>query len=146
MMDLPPVVYAQAPPICIQQTAQKYRIPESILVGILVVEGGRPGHTHRNSDGSVDIGPMQINSRWLGTVRKYGISYGELKNSPCTNLDVGGWILSRSIRNHAGRLWEGVGAYHSPHRREAMKYAWKVYRVIHAWTKRRWNVFVATRR
>jgi soluble lytic murein transglycosylase-like protein len=67
--------------------------------------------SHAARTGSVDIGLMQINSRWLPVLHRHGIREADLLD-PCTNLQVGAWILAQSFRRH-GATWEAVGAYHA---------------------------------
>ena len=47
---------------CIRESARHYSIPELLLKIIRDVEGGKVGTLKRNSNNSVDIGIMQINT------------------------------------------------------------------------------------
>ena len=67
------------------------------------------GHLARTD--SYDIGLMQINSRWLPTLAKFGITEEKLKE-PRTSIEVGAWILRDLFRRH-GNTWEAVGAYNA---------------------------------
>lgn len=67
------------------------------------------GHLGRTD--SYDIGLMQINSRWLPTLAKYGITETNLKH-PRTSIEVGAWILRDLFKRH-GQSWEAVGAYNA---------------------------------
>ena len=53
---------------CIEAAAHVYRVPPAILVVLLRVEGGSLGAVSTNTNGTVDIGPMQVNSIWVGQV------------------------------------------------------------------------------
>ncbi|EIJ75014.1 MAG: conjugal transfer protein TrbN [Leptospirillum sp. Group II 'C75'] len=88
MPVLPPL---PVPVACIWQAAGYYRLPPLALVGILGVEGGRPGQAVRNTDGSEDLGPMQINSRWLPLLSRYGLTRAKILGDPCTNVWAGAW-------------------------------------------------------
>lgn len=84
-----------------------------------------------NSNGTYDIGMMQINSSWLPELRKHGITQERLMDG-CTSIYVGAWILSKSIRRY-GYSWEAIASYNTgsvdtPRRRQlGLKYATKVY-------------------
>jgi hypothetical protein len=103
---------------CILSAANVYELPPLLIVILLNVEGGRPGQTHTNDNGSVDIGPMQINQLWLPDVAAHwhatmGDTYAALDDSFCANVEAGSWILRQAIDDAHGQLWLGVGYYHS---------------------------------
>jgi len=93
---------------------------------IAQVESGTQTHViNRNSDGTVDIGLMQINSSWLPRLAREGISEQSLFD-PCTNAYVGAWILSENIRQY-GPTWSAIGAYNASSPEKRLAYARKVY-------------------
>jgi soluble lytic murein transglycosylase-like protein len=98
--------------------------------------------THANRTASVDIGLMQINSRWIhkGPLKQMGYTQASLLDA-CTNVKVGAWLLADLIRVHGSMgdgLWEAVGAYNAACTnlkgldciRARRVYAWKVYRAM----------------
>lgn len=125
---------------CWQTAGQKHGIDPWLLYGIAKVESGLNANamnmTHVSKTRSHDIGLMQINSRNLKTLSTYGIDESSLKD-PCTNIDVGAFILAEKIRLH-GNTWDAVGAYNAACTelkgndclRARRTYAWKVYRAI----------------
>ena len=119
------VAYGQADNACFEQAAKRYRVPAQILKSISRIEsGGNPAAFHRNSNGSRDIGHMQINSAWLPTLAKYGITQDHLTN-PCVNTHVGAWVLANNFRR-LGYGWNAVGAYNAKSPDKAATYARKV--------------------
>jgi len=91
----------------------------SLLKAISLQESsGRANAFNRNSNGSYDIGLMQINSMWLPTLARHGISAQHLWD-PCVSTLVGAWILSNNF-SRLGYNTQGLGAYNaaSPHKRE----------------------------
>lgn len=109
-IDLPPP--GPVSPVtaeCIQQAGARYRVPEALILAVLDTEGGWPGLARRNPNGTVDLGPMQVNSQWLRTLR---VDVRDLRDHGCFNLFVGTAILAAEIRA-AGKLGTGVGNYHS---------------------------------
>ncbi|MGC9271832.1 MAG: hypothetical protein ACP5E6_16945, partial [Acidiphilium sp.] len=56
---------------CIDAAAGLYHLPPALFMILLHVEGGRPGFVSGNTNGTVDIGPMQINQIWLPTLARH---------------------------------------------------------------------------
>jgi hypothetical protein len=109
---------AQAQPSCLQLAAAHYTLPLDLLSAILRVEGGRPGLAVRNTNGSFDLGPMQINTVWLITLQPRGITLAMLRDDYCVNVAVGSWILARELQRlpahpSRGQLWQATANYHS---------------------------------
>ncbi|MEO1767700.1 lytic transglycosylase domain-containing protein [Thiobacter sp. AK1] len=110
---------------CFNDAAARYRVPPSLLMAISRVEsGGNPNAVSRNADGSYDIGHMQINSRWLPVLQRYGITERNLFDA-CTNTYVGAWILAQNI-HRLGYGWDAIGAYNASSPSKRMAYARKV--------------------
>ncbi len=55
---------------------------------------------------------MQINSRHLPALARFGITEQHLITQPCTSVMVGAWILAGFIRDK-GYGWQAVGAYNA---------------------------------
>jgi soluble lytic murein transglycosylase-like protein len=112
---------------CFDLAAQRYNVSPALLQAIAQHEsGGRATVVSTNSNGSRDIGLMQINSSWLPTLARHGISERDLFD-PCVNVLVGAWILSSNFAR-LGYTTQGLGAYNaaSPDKRE--RYAQQVLR------------------
>ena len=108
---------------CWRQAAERYHVPIDLLYSIARVEShNEKNPIHWNNDGSYDMGLMQINSSWLPTLKRYGITRRTLTEKPCTNLNVGAWILARGIRRY-GLNWRGVGSYNASSPRLQAEYA-----------------------
>ncbi len=100
---------------CFVAAGERYKIHPWLLYAVADVEssvnpsavnGGHVGRTR-----SVDIGLMQINSRWLSRLSRYGIDAERLLD-PCVNVHVGAWILADLFARY-GATWEAVGAYNA---------------------------------
>jgi hypothetical protein len=103
---------------CLKAAADVHHLPAGVLVLLISVEGGRLGAVSRNTNGTVDIGPMQLNDTWLGKIAEHwGASreeaYRALRDSFCANVEGGAWILRQALDEARGDLWEGVALYHS---------------------------------
>lgn len=119
---------------CFDQAAAVYGVPESLLRAIARVESDlRDLPPSKNNDGTWDIGIMRINSGWLPTLHRYGITV-EALNDRCQNVMVGAWILA-SNKARYGMNWTAVGAYNVGCARLARReceyrrnrYNWKVF-------------------
>jgi soluble lytic murein transglycosylase-like protein len=111
------MISAHAFAVCIFTAAQTYAVPPSVLLGILNVEGGRTGQAVANTNGSYDLGPMQINTIWIPQLAGYwGVSprtaLKMVRDDACVNVGVGAWIL-RTKMNETGSLTKGIAHYHS---------------------------------
>lgn len=109
-MDMPPAYPATE--VCISAAASHYNAHPDLIRAVLMTEGGRVGLVKRNTNGTVDIGPMQINSVHLKTLEPFSITQNRLANDLCLNIYIGTWLLQRSIIL-TGDFWKGVGNYHS---------------------------------
>jgi soluble lytic murein transglycosylase-like protein len=114
---------------CLDEASSYWGVPPLLARAIATHESHmRADAVHRNTDGSRDIGLMQVNSSWLPTLARYGIKESDLFNA-CTNAYVGNWILADNIAR-LGFNWDAVGAFNAvtPSKREA--YARSIYRTL----------------
>lgn len=119
---------------CVVAASNHYQVPPALLLSILKVEGGQVGKTSKNSNGSSDIGPMQVNSIHLPELAKYGITFEQLKNDGCLNVHVGAYYIKKAELSKTGgaknvspkEFWQGVGNYHSKTPQYNARYAAKV--------------------
>ena len=103
---------------CMALVAQVYSLPPRVLPSIQKVEGGRHGLVHWNTNGSADIGVMQVNTTWLPTLSRYTkLPESEvtqrLLDRPCFNIAAAGLILRTYLDEARGDLLTAVGFYHS---------------------------------
>jgi hypothetical protein len=75
-------------------------------------ENGRNGQAVRNKDGTYDLGVLQINTRWLPTLARYGYTRDDLQFNPCKNIMAATWILATNLAE-GKTLWSAIGNYHS---------------------------------
>jgi hypothetical protein len=101
-------------------------VPAWLIVAILATENGHPGLAVRNRNGTYDLGPMQVNTRWVQQER---LNARELRDQGCYNVQVSTAILARELRA-APDLATGIGNYHSRTPRHHARYRARVSRVL----------------
>ncbi len=116
---------------CLLLAAQTYNIPPAVMIGILSVEGGTVGQAVRNSNGTHDLGPMQINTLWVPQLASYwGVDQRTAKNwiqnDACTNMGVSAWILGQHMKE-TNSLSRSIAYYHSRTPSLGNTYRKKVY-------------------
>lgn len=105
-------------PDCAIEITQHYEVPVVIVAAVRTQERGRVGQVvGPNSNGTYDIGPMQINTFWWSDksnirLDQFGISPEEVRDNECTNIAVGAWVL-RMNYNRYGNWYEAVAAYNA---------------------------------
>jgi soluble lytic murein transglycosylase-like protein len=115
---------------CWQAAADYEHVDVWLLYSIAYVESQyTPSAVNRNTNGSRDLGMMQINTIHLPTLARYGIGERELMD-PCTSIFVGAWVVRQNL-NRYGYTWLGIGAYNSANPSIALSYAKRVY-AVHA--------------
>jgi hypothetical protein len=103
---------------CLVAAGNAYGEPPAVLVILLNVEGGRLGGVSPNTNGTVDIGPMQVNNIWLPKLAEHWATtrqaaYLALRDNFCASVEAGAWILRMGLDEAHGDFLEGVGFYHS---------------------------------
>lgn len=114
---------------CFIDAGNRYNIHPNLLWAIAKVESGfNPYAINRNSNGTYDIGIMQINTSWIPVLKKYGYNEKHLWNA-CYNIYVGAWVLAQCISKH-GYTWEAVGCYNASSKVKRIRYSRKVYQTL----------------
>lgn len=115
---------------CIRIAARGSAWLERTLWGLRDQEGGWVGAAVRNTNGSKDLGPLQVNSWWAPRIAAMVGRPTEhvrhwLQNDPCFNVQAARWIFLTGLAA-TGNYWEAVGTYHSPTRWRQRSYAQSV--------------------
>ena len=103
---------------CMALVANLYTLPPRVLPSIQAVEGGRPGSSHPNANGTEDLGVMQVNTIWLAPLAAYThLASAEVRARllarPCFNIAAAGLIMRTYLDETRGDLLRAVGNYHS---------------------------------
>lgn len=104
--------------VCIKQASGGRAWLEKTLWGLRDQEGGWIGAEVPNSNGSHDLGPLQVNSFWVPKLSKLTGRPSEqvrtwLISDPCFNVQAARWIFLSAL-SATGAYWEAIGVYHSP--------------------------------
>lgn len=116
---------------CLVLAANTYQVPPAVMIGMMHVEAGRVGQeVGPNSNGTFDLGPMQVNSIWVPELaRHWGVDQKTartwVRDNGCVNVHVAAWILHQKIVD-AGYLYGGIARYHSATPGRGDRYAAKV--------------------
>jgi hypothetical protein len=103
---------------CMASAAAFYHLPPRVLPSIQAVEGGASGTVRVNSDGSQDLGVMQVNTRWVTSLAEVAKIAPEtvrirLVYDGCFNIAAAGAIMRTYLNETRGDLMLAVGYYHS---------------------------------
>ena len=98
--------------LCFGLVAARSGIPEGLLRAVAKIESNnRAGAIHFDSDGTHDVGVMQVNSSHFPDLEaEFHITEQILLERPCVNIAVGARILGAFIRRY-GVTWRAVGSY-----------------------------------
>jgi soluble lytic murein transglycosylase-like protein len=98
--------------LCFALVAERSGIPERLLRAVAKIESNNvAGAIHLDTDGTHDVGIMQINSSHFAELEaRYHITEQILLERPCVNIAVGARILGGFL-NRYGATWRAVGSY-----------------------------------
>lgn len=112
---------------CFQTAGDYYGISPLLLKAIARQESSmNPRASNQNTNGTKDIGLMQINTTHMPKLRRAGVDEQRLWE-PCVNIAVGAWVLADAVSRH-GMTWKAVGIYHSPTEWRQKDYAARIQR------------------
>lgn len=115
---------------CIRQAAKGRVWLEKTLWGLRRQEAGWLGAEVANTNGTHDLGPLQINSWWVPRIARL-VERPEhqvrhwLRYDACFNAEAARWIFLSGLQA-TGDYWKAVGVYHSPTGWRQRAYAAKV--------------------
>ncbi len=103
---------------CMLVVAAITALPPRVLPVIQKIEGGTVGITHQNSNGTQDLGVMQVNTIWVPALaERAGFSEAETRrrliDDPCFNIAAAALILRGYLAQTHGALLPAIGDYHS---------------------------------
>jgi hypothetical protein len=103
---------------CMLAASQFHHLPPRALPSIQAVEGGHVGEVSRNTNGTEDLGLMQVNTLWIAPIARHigaseAIVRQRLIADGCFNVAVAAAILRIQLNETRGDLIRAIGYYHS---------------------------------
>jgi hypothetical protein len=103
---------------CMLIVAATTGLPPRVLPVIQSIEGGSPGMVRPDSNGTDDLGVMQVNTIWLPALAlRAGLPQAEVRQrmiaDPCFNIAAAALILRTYLAQEHGNLDAAIGDYHS---------------------------------
>lgn len=119
---------------CMILASQTYAVPSAVLVGIYKAEGGKIGQEVSNTNGTYDLGPMQINTLWMPELAsKWGVTtdmaHQWVRDDACTNIGVAAWILKNHM-DETDNLSQAIAHYHSRTPKHGTRYKKRVIAIL----------------
>jgi hypothetical protein len=103
---------------CMLVVAAVAGLPPRVLPVIQSIEGGAPGMIRPDSNGTADLGVMQVNTIWVPALAaRAGMTQAQterqLIDDPCFNIAASAFILRTYLAETHGALLPALGDYHS---------------------------------
>lgn len=103
---------------CMLIVAATTGLPPRVLPVIQSIEGGAPGMIRPDSNGTADLGVMQVNTIWIPALANHArLSEAQTKtlliNDACFNIAAAALILRTYLAEEHGDLLPALGDYHS---------------------------------
>ena len=112
---------------CFEEAGAQYGINPQILRAIAKVESNfNPAAVNMNSNGTYDVGLMQINSSWGPTIGK---ERWKSLGDACYNTKTGAWILAMCMSKY-GYTWKAIGCYNSQTPEKRDRYSQMVFKQL----------------
>ena len=115
---VPPIRYEPEVANCISQAAHGNEWLEKTLWALRDQEAGWVGAEVVNTNGTHDLGVLQVNSAWVPRISQLvGRSAVQVRSwlvhDPCFNVAAARWIFLSAL-GQTRDYWKAIGVYHSP--------------------------------
>lgn len=118
---------------CSVLASARYDVPANIMLAVAETEAGAPGLSRTNTNGTNDVGPMQVNTAYLATLSKYGITPQAVSMSGCYPFQLAAWRIKRHLTLDTGDIWQRAANYHSRTPRHNARYRLKLVAKASLW-------------
>ena len=134
---MPEPITSHILPACALLISQFYEVPMPLLEAIAIQEGGGRGVVAQNSNGTYDLGLMQINSVWWEpenptNLWSLNITKETALYDDCVNVGLSAWILRQNAERLGNDWFLATAAYNAgPHNlRGGVGYAVSVNEIL----------------
>lgn len=101
-------------------------MPVNLIAAVRLKENGCIGTKSLNTNGTYDLGPMQINSWWFEdhsrSLSKLGITARSVQFDFCQNIAVGTYILRKNYDSYGNNWADAISAYNLGRPKRDSKY------------------------
>lgn len=104
---------------CLKKASDIQGVSSYVILGLLKTEGGHIGSASRNTNGTYDLGPMQVNTTWVPRLAEANFNgnrsqtYQALRYDGCYNVFVGTWVFRQYLDEADGNYARAIGYYNS---------------------------------
>ncbi len=103
---------------CMLVVAATTGLPPRVLPVIQSIEGGQIGMVRQDTNGTADLGVMQVNTIWIPELAaRAGLGTAQTRQllieDPCFNIAASALILRTYLVQTNGQLIAAIGDYHS---------------------------------
>ena len=125
---------------CALAASVRYDVPADALLSVYSVERGSTDTWSHDANGTYDVGPLQFNTAYLASLRRFGITPRAVEGKTCYPWFLAAWRIHDQLVEDRGGFWTRVARYHSatPHyvatyRRQLLEYAprWRAWLIVH---------------
>lgn len=112
---------------CLERVSRRYEVHPVILSLIAQVEGGYSGAKIENTNGTYDLGLMQVNTIHLEFLSQFGITEKMLQNNDCVSVGYAAYYVRKVTANQTAMgskdYFRAIARYHSKNEPYKTRYA-----------------------
>ena len=125
---------------CALAASVRYDVPADALLSVYSVERGGTDTWSHDANGTYDVGPLQFNTDYLASLRRFGITPRAVEGKTCYPWFLAAWRIHNQLVEDRGGFWTRVARYHSAtpryvatYRRQLLEYAprWRAWLIAH---------------
>ena len=125
---------------CALAASVRYDVPADALLSVYSVERGGTDTWSHDANGTYDVGPLQFNTAYLASLRRFGITPRAVEGKTCYPWFLAAWRIHDQLVEDRGGFWTRVARYHSTtpryvtaYRRQLLEYAprWRAWLIAH---------------
>ena len=125
---------------CALAASVRYDVPADALLSVYSVERGGADTWSHDANGTYDVGPLQFNTAYLASLRRFGITPRAVEGKTCYPWFLAAWRIHDQLVEDRGGFWTRVARYHSAtpryvatYRRQLLEYAprWRAWLIAH---------------